>query len=119
MSEHLGYCRGDADGKGSGNSRNGTSSKTVSTTSGPVQIQVPRDRNGSFEPAIVPKRSRRVGNINDMILSLYARGMTTRDIESHLWEVYGVQASRELISKVTDVVEDEIKLWQARPLDEV
>jgi putative transposase len=89
------------------------------TTSGPVQIRVPRDRNGSFEPRIVTKNARRLGNINDMILSLYSRGMTTRDIEAHLLEVYGLNASRELISNVTDVVEDEIKLWQSRPLDEV
>lgn len=119
MTQHLGYERGDAEGNATGNSRNGTSTKTVATTSGPVELEVPRDRNSSFEPKIVPKRSRRLGNINEMILSLYARGMTTRDIESHVWEVYGVQASRELISNVTDVVEDEIKLWQSRPLDEV
>lgn len=119
MTQHLGYKRGDVEGNATGNSRNGTSTKTVSTTSGPVKLEVPRDRNGSFEPAIVPKHSRRLGNINEMILSLYARGMTTRDIEAHLWEVYGVEASRELISNVTDVVEDEIKLWQSRPLDEV
>jgi putative transposase len=91
----------------------------VSTTNGPVEIDVPRDRNSSFEPQIVPKRARRVGNIEDMILSLYSRGMTTRDIEAHLREVYGVSASRELISNVTDVVADEIELWRSRPLDEV
>jgi putative transposase len=91
----------------------------VSTTNGPVQIDVPRDRNGSFEPQIVPKRSRRIGNIDEMILSLYSRGMTTRDIEAHLREVYGVAASRELISNVTDVVVEEIELWRSRPLDEV
>lgn len=119
MTEHLGYESGSPDGQGTGNSRNGKTRKTVSTISGPVEIEVPRDRNGSFEPAIVPKRSRRLGNIDDMILSLYSRGMTTRDIEAHLREVYGVNASRELISNVTDVVVDEIKAWQSRPLDEV
>jgi len=119
MTEHLGYESGSPEGQGTGNSRNGKTRKTVSTISGPVEIEVPRDRNGSFEPAIVPKRSRRLGNIDDMILSLYSRGMTTRDIEAHLWEVYGVNASRELISNVTDVVVDEIKAWQSRPLDEV
>lgn len=119
MTDHLGYAAGDPVGNGSGNSRNGTGRKTVSTLSGPVEIRVPRDRNGSFEPRIVPKHSRRLGNINDMILSLYSRGMTTRDIEAHLLEVYGVTASRELISNVTDVITDEIKLWQSRPLDEV
>ena len=119
MTDHLGYECGDPAGRGTGNSRNGTTTKTVSTTNGPVEIDVPRDRNSSFEPQIVPKRVRRVGTIEDMILSLYSRGMTTRDIESHLREVYGVSASRELISRVTDVVADEIELWRSRPLDEV
>ncbi len=119
MTEHLGYEVGDPAGQGTGNSRNGKSTKTVSTRNGPVDIEVPRDRNGSFEPTIVPKRARRIGNLDDTILSLYSRGMTTRDIEAHLREVYGVQASRELISNVTEVVVDEIKAWQSRPLDEV
>src|ERR1700749_277851 len=119
MTNHVGYEVGDPAGRGSGNSSNGKTSKPVSTTSGPVTLAVPRDRNGSFEPAIVPKRARRIGNIDDMILSLYARGMTTRDIEAHLNEVYGINASRELMSNVTEVVVEEIKAWQARPLDEV
>lgn len=119
MTDHLGYDAGDPAGHGSGNSRNGKSRKTVSTTNGPVEIEVPRDRNASFEPTIVPKRARRIGNIDDMILSLYSRGMTTRDIEAHLLEIYGVNASRELVSNITDVVVDEIKAWQSRPLDEV
>jgi putative transposase len=119
MADHLGYERGDPAGNGSGNSRNGHSVKTVSTTAGPVRIEVPRDRNGEFEPRVVPKRSRRLGQIDEMVLSLYARGMTTRDIEAHLLEVYGVSASRELISKITDVVADEIVTWQNRPVDEV
>ncbi len=119
ITTHLGYERGAAEGAGTGNSRNGIGKKTVSTVAGPVEIQVPRDRNGTFEPRIVPKHARRLGNINDMILSLYSRGMTTRDIEAHLRDVYGLQASRELISNVTDVVTDEIKLWQSRPIDEV
>lgn len=91
----------------------------MSTTAGPVSIQVPRDRNGSFEPVIVPKRARRIGQVDEMILSLYSRGMTTRDIQDHLAEVYGVAASPALISKITDVVVDEITLWQNRPVDEV
>ncbi|MCA1696522.1 MAG: IS256 family transposase [Actinobacteria bacterium] len=119
MTHELGYERGDPVGVGSGNSRNGTSQKTLSTPNGPVTIEVPRDRNGSFEPKIVPKHARRLGQIDEMILSLYARGMTTRDIEAHLREVYGVNASRELISNVTDVVTDEIELWRNRPVDEV
>lgn len=119
MTDHLGYEAGDLQARGSGNSRNGATTKTVGTTSGEVTIKVPRDRNGSFEPAIVPKRKRRLSNINEVILSLYSRGMTTRDIEAHLAEVYGVNASRELISNVTDVVVEEIVAWQNRPLDEV
>jgi putative transposase len=119
MTDHLGYDSGDPAGYGSGNSRNGRSVKTVSTRNGPVDIEVPRDRNGLFEPTIMPNRARRVGNIDDMILSLYSRGMTTRDIEAHLREIYGVNASRELISNITDVVVEEIKAWQSRPLDEV
>jgi putative transposase len=119
MTHELGYERGDPAGAGSGNSRNGTSQKTVSTPNGPVTIDVPRDRNGSFEPKIVPKHARRLGQIDEMILSLYARGMTTRDIEAHLREVYGVNASRDLISNVTDVVADEVELWRNRPVDEV
>lgn len=119
MTHELGYEYGDPAGAGSGNSRNGHSTKTVSTLSGPVTISVPRDRNGEFEPKIVPKGARRLGQIDEMILSLYARGLTTRDIEAHLLEVYGVHASRELISNVTEVVTDEITLWQNRPVDEV
>jgi putative transposase len=119
MTHELGYGRGDPAGAGSGNSRNGTSKKTISTPNGPVTIDVPRDRNGSFEPKIVPKHARRLGQVDEMILSLYARGLTTRDIEAHLRGVYGVNASRELVSKVTDVVADEIELWRNRPVDEV
>jgi len=119
MTHELGYPYADPAGAGSGNSRNGTSTKTVSTTNGPVVIDVPRDRNGEFEPKIVPKRARRLGQIDEMILSLYARGLSTRDIEVHLLEIYGVAASRELISNVTDVVTDEIEIWRNRPVDEV
>lgn len=119
MAHHLGYERDDPAGAGTGNSRNGASSKTVSTANGPVTIRVPRDRNGEFEPAIVPKRKRRVGQIDELVLSCYARGMSTRDIESHLLEVYGVSASREMISNITDIVTDEIELWRNRPVDEV
>jgi putative transposase len=119
MDDHLGYVKGDPSGHGSGNSRNGHYGKTVTTTAGPVRIQVPRDRNGGFEPRIVPKRKRRLGQIDDMILSLYARGMTTRDIQAHLKEVYGADTSPELISRVTDVVHEEIIAWQTRPVDSV
>jgi putative transposase len=119
MEDHLGYVKGDLAGNGSGNSRNGFSKKTVLTSAGPVRVEVPRDRNGEFEPKIVPKRKRRLGQIDDMILSLYARGMTTRDIAAHLEEVYGASVSPELVSRVTDVVTDEITAWQTRPTERV
>jgi putative transposase len=112
LTHHLGYEAGDPAGRGSGNSRNGATTKTVTTVNGPVEIAVPRDRNGSFEPVIVPKKTRRLSNINSVVLSLYSRGMTTRDIEAHIEEVYGSKVSRELISTITDVVVDEIKAWQ-------
>ena len=117
MDDHLGYVRGDPAGNGSGNSRNGYYGKTVTTTAGPVRLQVPRDRNSEFEPVIVPKGTRRLGQVDDMILSLYSRGMTTWDIQAHLAEVYGTAVSPALISKVTDVVAEEITAWQTRPLD--
>ena len=119
LTHHLGYENGDPAGRGSGNSRNGSTTKTVNTVNGQVTIDAPRDRNGSFEPVIVPKKVRRLSNINSVVLSLYSRGMTTRDIEAHLEEVYGAKVSRELISNITEVVVDEIKAWQSRPLDEV
>lgn len=119
MTDHVGYEPGDPAGIGTGNSRNGYSGKTVSTTAGPVRIDVPRDREGSFTPVIVPKHSRRIGQIDDMILSLYSRGMSTRDIQAHLKEIYGIDASPALISNITDVVADEIAAWQNRPVDEV
>src|SRR3954447_16120667 len=119
IADHLGYEPGDPAGNGSGNSRNGHGRKTVHTTAGPVELEVPRDRNGSFEPVIVPKRKRRLGNVEDMILSLYARGMSTRDITAHLAEVYGAQVSAATISRVTDVVTDEVTAWRNRPVDPV
>lgn len=119
MDSHLGYAKHERSGDGSGNSRNGYSSKTVTTSNGNVQLDVPRDRNGAFEPQIVKKHQRRLGQIDDMILSLYARGMTTRDIKTHLQEVYDAEVSHELVSNVTDVVHDEIKIWQNRPLDQL
>ena len=117
MADHLGYEKGDPAGHGSPNSRNGSYGKTVITTSGPVRLQVPRDRAGSFEPVIVPKRVRRLGQVDEMILSLYARGMSTRDIQGHLAEVYGAEVSPGLISNVTEVVREEIAEWRSRALD--
>lgn len=119
MADHLGYEKGDPAGHGSPNSRNGSYGKTVLTNAGPVRLQVPRDRAGSFEPAIVPKRARRLGQVDEMILSLYARGMSTRDIRDHLAEVYGAEVSPALISNVTEVVREEIGEWQSRALDSV
>jgi putative transposase len=119
IADHLGYENGDPAGHGSGNSRNGHGRKTVLTTAGPVELEVPRDRNATFTPGIVPKRKRRLGGVEDMILSLYARGMSTRDITEHLAEVYSASVSAATISRVTDVVVDEIAAWQSRPVDPV
>lgn len=119
ISDYLGYESGDPAGIGSGNSRNGKITKTVETLPGPLQITVPRDRDGSFEPVVVPKRSRRLGKVEDMILSLYARGMTTRDISAHMEEIYGTKVSATTISHVTDVIADEVTQWQSRPLEGV
>lgn len=118
LTGHLGYERGDPAGRGSPNSRNGTSPKTLATEVGAVPLEVPRDRAGSFEPRLVPKGSRRAGGLDDMIISLYAGGMTVRDIGHHLQRTLGVELSHDTISKVTDAVLDEVKAWQARPLEE-
>lgn len=115
LTEHLGYERHDPGGRGSGNSRNGTTAKTLLTEAGAVDLAVPRDRNGSFEPKIVRKGQTRLDGFNDRIIALYARGMTTRDIRAHLREFYGVEVSPDLISRVTDGVLDELTDWQARP----
>ena len=119
MTEHLGYEKHDPAGRGSGNSRNGMTSKTLLTDVGAVDLQVPRDRNGSFEPQIVRKGQTRLEGFNDRIIALYARGMTTRDIRAHLREMYEVEVSADLISRVTDGVVEELAEWQARPLDKV
>jgi putative transposase len=117
MTGHLGYDKHDPAGRGSGNSRNGTAGKTVLTDIGAVDLAVPRDRNGSFEPQIVRKGQTRLEGFNERIIALYARGMTTRDIRAHLREMYGVEVSPDLISRVTDAVVEELAEWQARPLD--
>ena len=119
MSAHLGYEANEAKGRKTGNSRNGHTSKTVETETGPVEVRVPRDRNGKFEPKIVPKHRRRLDGFDDKVLALYSRGMSTRDIQGHLRELYGTDVSADLISRVTDSVVDEIKAWQARPLEAV
>ena len=117
LTHHLGYEKHDPGGKGSGNSRNGTSAKTLKGDFGEVEIEVPRDRKGSFEPKIVPRHQRRFNGFDDKILSMYARGMTTREIQGHLQEIYGVEVSPSLISEVTDAVIEEVKAWQTRPLE--
>ena len=118
MTGHLGYDKHDPAGRGSGNSRNGTTPKTVLTDVGAVDLVVPRDRNGSFEPQIVRKGQTRLDGFNDRIIALYARGMTTRDIRAHLREMYDVDVSPDLISRVTDGVLEELAEWQSRPLDQ-
>jgi putative transposase len=119
MTDHLGYEKHDPAGRGSGNSRNGTTAKTLLTDVGAVDLAVPRDRNGSFEPKIVRKGQTRLEGFNERIIALYARGMTTRDIRAHLREIYGVEVSADLISRVTDGVIEELAEWQSRPLDQV
>jgi transposase-like protein len=119
LTDHVGYEPGDPAGRGSGNSRNGRTTKKVHTEVGQVEIAVPRDRNGTFEPQLIPKHSRRLEGFNEAIVSLYARGMTTGDIQGHLRQLYGAEVSRELISKITDAVVEEMAEWQSRPLDAV
>jgi putative transposase len=119
LSEHLGHEPNEAKGRNSGNSRNGHTTKTVKTESGPVDIRIPRDRNGTFEPQVVPKHHRRLEGFDDKVLALYARGMSVRDIQGHLRELYGTDVAPELISRVTDAVIDEARAWQSRPLDAV
>ncbi len=117
MTHHLGYEKNDADGRGSGNSRNGNSRKTLKGDFGEIDIEVPRDREGEFEPKIVGKHQRRFDGFDDKILSMYARGMSTREIQGHLQEIYGVEISPSLISEVTDAVLEEVQQWQSRPLE--
>jgi putative transposase len=119
MTDHLGYDKHEVAGRGSGNSRNGTRAKTVLTEIGPVQIEVPRDTNGSFDPQIVRKRQRRLGGIDQIILSLSARGLTTGEIAAHFAEVYGASVSKDTISRITDKVLTEMAEWCHRPLDRV
>ena len=119
LTEHLGYDHSDRAAKASSNERNGTRSKTVLTEIGPVEIDVPRDRDGSFEPAIVRKRQRRLDGVDQLVLSLTARGLTTGEISAHFQEVYGASVSKDTISRITDKVIEEMTEWQHRPLDRV
>jgi transposase-like protein len=119
ITDHLGYDKHDPAGRNGGNSRNGARTKTVLTEVGPVPIDVPRDRDGSFEPQIVRKRQRRLSGVEDMVLSLSAKGLTTGEISAHLAEVYGAEVSKQTISTITDKVMEGMAEWQNRPLDPV
>lgn len=119
MADHLGYEPYESVGRGSGNSRNGGYPKTVSTDVGPVELRMPRDRQGTFEPATVPKHVRRLEGLGANVISLYAKGLTTGEIQAHLHEIYGTDVSRETISKITDAVLPDMLAWQSRPLDRV
>jgi putative transposase len=119
LTHHLGYERHDPAGNNSGNSRNGTSSKTVKGEFGELELEVPRDRTSTFEPQILPKHQTRFTGFDDKIISLYARGMTTREIEGHLKEIYGVEVSPALVSQVTEAVNEEVKRWQSRALEPI
>jgi putative transposase len=119
LTGHLGYEKHDRAGQGSGNSRNGSTPKRLGTEVGDIDLATPRDRNGSFEPRLVPKGQRRVGGLSEMIISLYAGGMTIRDIQAHLERTLGTELSHETIANITDAVAEEVKAWQARPLEPV
>src|SRR5688572_1694537 len=117
LTEHVGYEKGDPEASLHPNSRNGSLPKTVGTSVGDVELRVPRDRNGTFTPRLVPTGSRRLSQLDEMIISLYAGGMTVRDIEHHLAATVGTELSRETISKIVDEIADEVLAWQHRPLE--
>ncbi len=119
LTEHLGHERNEAVANPAGNTRNGKSKKTLKGEFGELPIEVPRERHGSFEPQLIPKHQTRWADFDDKIISLYARGMTVREIQAHLEEMYGTEVSPSLISSVTDAVADEVKAWQARPLEPI
>jgi len=118
MDEHLGYTKHSSEGIGSGNSRNGKTSKTIKTKSGKLNIEVPRDRNGSFQPVLVPKRKRMIDHIEDVVISFYAKGMSTRDIRSQMQEIYGLELSESTVSNITERILVDVQQWQNRPLDD-
>lgn len=119
MNNHLGYMKHASEGNNSGNSRNGKGKKIVKTGSGEIEIAVPRDRQSEFEPLLIGKRQSYLKGLDDQVLSLYGKGMTTRDIQAHLSELYGTEISRDLISSMTDAVLEDVKEWRNRPLDKV
>ena len=119
LEDHLGYPKHAVEGRDKGNSRNGSRSKTLLTEVGEVEIDVPRDRDGTFEPKIVKKRQRRLAGVDELVISLAAKGLTTGEIAAHLADVYGAEVSRDTISRITDAVIEELAAWQSRPLDAV
>jgi putative transposase len=119
LTHHLGYPPGAPRPEGQSNQRNGTSAKTIQTDEGPLTLDIPRDRAGSFEPQLIPKHQRRFAGFDEKIIALYARGMTVREIQGHLQELYGCEVSAQLISEVTDAVLSEVSEWQSRPLERV
>jgi putative transposase len=119
LEQHLGYPPGGEPAAGRANRRNGTSSKTMRTVDGPVTVELPRDRDASFEPRVVPKHARSFDGCDEQILALYAGGMTIREIQRHLRELYGVDVSDGLISEVTASIQDDVKAWQSRPLEQL
>ena len=119
MEEHLGYEKHESVGRGSGNSRNGYNRKTISSEMGEMEIQVPRDRNGAFEPKLIEKYQTKTENLEERIIAMYAKGMSNRDIEDHLRDIYGVEASASLVSRITDKILPAVMEWQSRPLEAV
>jgi transposase-like protein len=119
LDEHLGYPKHAVEGRNTGNSRNGTRSKRVLTEVGEVELEVPRDRDGSFDPKIVRKRQRRMSGVDELVISLAAKGLTTGEIAAHLADVYGAEVSKDTISRITEAVMEELTAWQSRPLDRV
>lgn len=118
LTSHLGYAKGDRQASEYSNSRHGSTPKTVASEIGPIELAIPRDREGSFTPRLVPKGQRRLGGLDEMIISLYAGGMTIREIRHHLASTIGTELSHETISNITDAVAEEVLAWQARPLDQ-
>jgi len=119
MEEHLGYAKHAPEGRGSGNSRNGGTAKTIRGDFGEVEIETPRDRNGEFDPKIVGKRQTSVGNFTEIVISLYTRGMSTREIEDHVKQLYGIDISPQFVSRATEQLHQQITDWQSRPLERV
>lgn len=119
MDDHLGYEKHSIEGNNSGNSRNGFGKKTIKSEWGEAEIAVPRDRNGSFEPRVIEKRQTRTDSVEERIMAMYAKGMSTREIEEYVRDIYGVDASASLVSKITDKIMPEVREWQARPLDDI